>query len=186
MSHPLPPPHTHILKPTKQPRVQLPARLLQNPSSLSSSNSPAQRKKNSALSACWRADEPFRGESRQKPRRRRQNNDVANDTVTIQWDRSTPTHPPRRDFYVLFPSRGCVCVKEGAERERERERGRRHRRVSLLLASIRALPFPRKGMRKRRVTRPARERNVACTIPPRHLIFQRRILLPLPPCRRSN
>ena len=32
------------------------------------------------------------------------------------------THPPRRDFYVLFPPRGCVCVREGVERERERER----------------------------------------------------------------
>lgn len=105
---------------------------------------------------CRRADEPFRGESRQKPRRR-QNNDVANDTVTIHRDRCTPPTLLNAISTCYFHEGLCVRERGGGER------GRRHRRVSLLLASIRALPFPRKGVRKRRVTRPARERNVACT-----------------------
>lgn len=89
------------------------------------------------------------------------NHDGGKTTTTLRTTRlrfsgiGVHRHPPTPS--AISTTRGCVCVGEGAVR------GRRHRRVSLLLASIRALPFPRKGMRKRRVTRPARERNVACT-----------------------
>lgn len=99
------PTHTHTLKPTKQPRVQLPARLLQNPSSLSSSNSPAQRKKNSALSEGRRTLQgriSTKTTTTAKQRRcERHGYDSPGSVYT--------THPPQRDFYVLFP-RGVVCA----------------------------------------------------------------------------
>lgn len=117
--------------------------------------SPAQRKKNSALSACWGGRRTLPGRISTKTttaaKQRRRCERHGYDSVGSVY---TATRPPPS---AISTTRGCVCVGEGAVR------GRRHRRVSLLLASIRALPFPRKGMRKRRVTRPARERNVACT-----------------------